>query len=71
MACAAGPEKDFTIGGLVSEFAERGLKVDYRSVWNFVHAEKLSFERARAEGRLGFQDLDDARNRRMAHRVLK
>jgi hypothetical protein len=33
-----------TIRGLVSEFAERGLKVDYRSVWNFVHAEKLSFE---------------------------
>lgn len=44
VACAAGPEKDFTIRGLVSEFAERGLKVDYRSVWNFVHAEKLSFE---------------------------
>jgi putative transposase len=54
VACAAGPEKDFTICGLVSEFAERGLNVDYRSVWNLVHAEKLSFERARAEGRLGF-----------------
>jgi len=26
----------------VRELAERGLKVDYRSVWNFVHAEKLS-----------------------------
>ncbi len=24
------------------EFTLRGLKVDYRSVWNFVHAEKLS-----------------------------
>ena len=24
--------------GLVAELAERGLKVDYRSVWNFVHA---------------------------------
>jgi hypothetical protein len=22
------------------------LKVDYRSVWNFVHAEKLSFKKA-------------------------
>jgi hypothetical protein len=27
--------------GLVAELAERGLKVDYRSVWEFVHAEKL------------------------------
>jgi len=30
-------EKDFTLRGLVAELAERGLKVDYRSVWNFVH----------------------------------
>jgi putative transposase len=48
---------DFTIRGLVDELAERGLKVDYRSVWEFVHAEKLSFKkkrggwRARASGR--------------------
>jgi transposase len=40
-------ERDFTLRGLVSEFAERGLKVDYRSVWNFVHAEKLSFKKKR------------------------
>jgi putative transposase len=40
-------EKDFTLRGLVAEFAERGLKVDYRSVWNFVHAEKLSFKKER------------------------
>ena len=39
-------EKDFTIRGLVAEFAERGLKVDYRSVWNFIHAEKLSFKKS-------------------------
>ncbi len=38
-------EKDFTLRGLVAELAERGLKVDYRSVWNFVHAEKLSFKK--------------------------
>ena len=36
-------EGGFTLRGLVSELAERGLKVDYRSVWNFVHAERLSF----------------------------
>ena len=38
-------EGGFTLRGLVSELAERGLKVDYRSVWNFVHAEKLSFKK--------------------------
>jgi transposase len=37
--------KDFTLRGLVAELAERGLKVDYRAVWNFVHAEKLSFKK--------------------------
>jgi transposase len=31
--------------GLVAELAERGLKVDCRAVWNFVHAEKLSFKK--------------------------
>jgi transposase len=44
-------EKDFTIRGLVAEFAERGLKVDYRSVWNFLHAEKLSFKKNRGRQR--------------------
>jgi putative transposase len=34
--------KDFTVRGLVAELAERGLKVDYRTMWEFVHAEKLS-----------------------------
>ena len=37
----------FTLRGLVVELAERGLKVDYRSVWEFVHAEKLSFKKKR------------------------
>src|SRR6266550_1685308 len=37
-------ERDFT---LRAELAERGLKVDYRAVWNFVHAEKLSFKKKR------------------------
>ena len=36
---------DFTLRGLVAELAERGLKVDYRSVWDFVHAQKLSFKK--------------------------
>jgi len=40
-------EKDFTLRGLVAELAGLGLAVDYRSVWNFVHAEKLSFKKKR------------------------
>ncbi len=33
-----------TLRGLVAELgAERGLNVDYRSVWAFVHAEGLSY----------------------------
>jgi putative transposase len=38
--------RDFTLRGLVAELAvERSLKVDYRSVWEFVHAEGLSFKK--------------------------
>ena len=45
--------QDFTLRGLVAELAARGLKVDYRTVWNFVHAEKLSFKKNRARQRTG------------------
>jgi transposase len=44
-------EKDFTLRGLVAELAARGLKVDYRSVWTFVHDEKLSFKKKRGSWR--------------------
>jgi hypothetical protein len=38
--------KAFTLRGLVTELAEqRGLRVDYRSVWQFVHDEKLSHKK--------------------------
>ena len=47
-------ERDFTLRGLVDELAaERGLKVDYRSVWQFVHDEGLSFKKNRAGQRAG------------------
>ena len=46
-------EGDFTLRGLVAELAERGLKADYRSVWNFVHAQNLSFKKNRARQRAG------------------
>ena len=38
-------DADFTLRGLVGELAERGLKVDYRSVWEFVRAEKLTHKK--------------------------
>ena len=44
---------DFTLRGLVIELAGRGLKVDYHSVWDFVHAAKLSFKKNRARQRAG------------------
>ena len=40
-------ESDFTLRGLVAELAERGLNVDYRVVWTFVHDEKLSYKKRR------------------------
>ena len=46
-------QEDFTLRGLVAELAERGLKVDYRTVWNFVHAEKLSFKKNSGRQRAG------------------
>jgi putative transposase len=46
-------ERDYTLRGLVAELAERGLKVDYRTVWNFVHAQKLSFKKNGARQRTG------------------
>jgi len=43
--CKAG---DFTLRDLVDELAAvRDLRIDYRSVWEFVHAEGLSFKKKR------------------------
>jgi putative transposase len=38
---------DFTLRGLVAELAERGMQVDYKTVWAFVHAEKLTHKKRR------------------------
>lgn len=51
---------DFTIRGLVAELAGRGLKVDYHSVWDFVHAEKLSIKKSVA----GERDRPEVARRR-------
>src|ERR1700730_6643083 len=47
--CKAG---EFTLRGLVGELlSERDLRVDYRSVWEFVHAERLSYKKNAAAQR--------------------
>ena len=38
-------DRAFTLRGRVGELAERGLKVDYRVVWAFVHAENLTHKK--------------------------
>jgi transposase len=50
-------EADFTLRGLVVELGERGLRVDYRSVWEFVHAEKLSFKKSVVAGERSRPDI--------------
>ena len=49
-------ERDFTISQLVEELKSvRGLKVDRRSVWEFLHAEGLSHKKNRSCPRTGSQ----------------
>ena len=38
---------EFTLRGLVAELGERGMPVDYKTVWAFVHAEKLTHKKRR------------------------
>ena len=52
---------EFTLRGLVREFAERGLKANYLSIWRFVHAEKLSFKKSMVAGE---RDRPDVARRR-------
>ena len=56
---------DFTLRGLIVELAGRGLKVGYRSVWTFVHAEGLSYKKSRPRPRTG-----SSRHRPPAHQVV-
>jgi transposase len=55
-------ERQFTLRGLMAELAERGLTVGYRAVWNFVHAEKLSYKKTVLAAE---QDRPDVARRRM------
>jgi transposase len=36
---------DFTLQGLAGELEQQGLKVDYKTVWTFVHGEGQSFKK--------------------------
>lgn len=47
-------EKDFTLKQLLKELeAERGLKVDIRTVWTFVHRNGLSYKKKPVRKRAG------------------
>ncbi|WP_448146266.1 hypothetical protein [Labrys miyagiensis] len=37
----------FTIARLIEELAERGVKVDLHSMWNFLHQQKPTFKKER------------------------
>ena len=50
----------FTLHGLVGELAERGLAVDYRSVWNFVHEQKLTYKKRQWSPRNGTDRMSPA-----------
>jgi putative transposase len=43
----------FTLRRLVVELGERGLKTNYRAVWDFMHAHKLSFKKNTGGWRAG------------------
>jgi len=40
-------KSSFTLRGLVGELARRGVRVDYRTVWNAVHRAGYSFKKKR------------------------
>ncbi|MGH7880470.1 MAG: IS630 family transposase, partial [Candidatus Binataceae bacterium] len=63
-------EKDFTISQLVEELQmTRGLKVDRHSVWEFLHAEGLSFKKKSVRARE--QDRPDVARRREQWRTYQ
>lgn len=39
--------RDFTLHGLVVELAERGLVVDYHTMWDFVHTAEFTYKKRR------------------------
>ena len=60
-------EAAFTLRGLVAELAERGLRVDYRTMWNFAHSEGLSFKKTVLASEQDRPDIARKRKRWKAH----
>ncbi len=52
LVARTGSGEHFTLRGLQTELAERGVRVDYRTVWSFVRAEGLSFKKTYGSPRL-------------------
>ena len=52
----------------MAELAERGLEVDYRTMWSFVHAERLSFKKTVLAAE---QDRPDVARRRAQWRAYQ
>jgi hypothetical protein len=46
-------ERKFTLRGLIAELAERGLRVSYKTVWDFVHEQNLSYKKNHSGRRTG------------------
>jgi len=60
-------EAPFTLRGLVVELAGRGLRVDYHTMWNFVHADGLSFKKTALASEQDRPDVARKRKRWKAH----
>jgi transposase len=56
---------DYTLQGLADELEGQGLKVDYKTVWTFVHDEGQSFKKNAARRRTAA-----ARRGKAARRVV-
>jgi transposase len=54
---------DFTLHGLVGELAGRGLVADYHTVWDFVHAARLSYKKRRWSPASGTDPMSSAAGR--------
>ncbi|WEJ08443.1 IS630 family transposase [Sinorhizobium prairiense] len=61
-------DRAFTLRGLVAELAERGVTVDYRAVWTFVHEEGLSYKKTLVASERERPDVARHRARWLKHR---
>ncbi len=46
-------QPDLTLRGIQAELAERGIRVSYKAIWNFLRAEKVTFKKKPARRRAG------------------